>query len=203
MKIFRNFLFFSLLLMLAASCGRKAELNGFWGVRVGFSPHETQHTGLILFDDSTFYYFSRPNVDMAWELNTGRWVVEASKIHLMADGRFSLWLKVIDGELEMLDFEGNEVLSGKKVKLARVTDASWTDEISLVMTGKLLFLKGKPYFLPCNKLQLIGLDSLSTQQKQLENQIITARFSFIPEALYFKKQAGIQLESVFGPAECR
>lgn len=203
MKIFRNLLVFSLLLILAAACGRKTELTGFWGVRVGFSSHETQQTGLLLFGDSTFYYFSRPNLDMPWEFNTGRWVVKQGKIHLSADGRFSLWLKTVGGELEMLDFEGNEVLSGKQVRLARVSDESWNEEIGLVMTGRLLLTEGKPFFLPCGKYQLIGLAPLSMQQLQLENQIITARFSFIPEQLSLKKQAGIQLESVFGPAECQ
>jgi hypothetical protein len=130
-------------------------------------------------------------------------MMKSGKLHLSSDVRFNLWLKLIGKELEVLDYEGNERVSDKPVRFAKVAGPPWSNEISLVMTGKILLINSLPYFLPCNSFQPIRIISPTDNVQQIENQMVTARFSVSPEKLILIEDNGLKLESVFGPAECR
>ncbi|MBK9290501.1 MAG: hypothetical protein IPM52_02550 [Bacteroidetes bacterium] len=203
MRDIRILLYLSLLSLLLTACGRHGTLTGFWGVEVQFSPHETQHTGLVLFDDSTFYYFNRPNKELPWSLKTGTWTMRSGKIYLASDGFFNLWLQPKGNQLEILDFEGDAVISGKPVQLARTSAAPWSDEISVPMTGKLLLIESEPYFLPCNTFHFIRLAPLTDQQLGLVNQSLSVMLSVVPARVHTQKAEAIRLGGVFGPTECR
>ncbi|HMM10760.1 MAG TPA: hypothetical protein PKE03_01525 [Bacteroidales bacterium] len=203
MRVFAKLTITILLLLHLSSCNNNKVQTGFSAATVKFSAYETQHTGLWLADDSTFLFLSRPNEGMSWTLHSGRWRMTANKIYLDGGLGFGLWLKPVKGRLEILDFEGNEVISGKPVRLGKPDDQLWNQEINLVMTGKMISQDGVSYFLPCNTLQFIRLKEGIASTRQFDDRIITARLTLIPSEFKASEPPALSLESIFGPDECK
>lgn len=201
----RNSIFAGLILMITvfSACRRGEDLGGFWSATVKFSAHETQHMALALREDSTFYFISRPNEGMPWKLQFGIWSMNEGDILLKGEQQFSLWLRPVKNQLELLDYEGNEVLSGKPVRLSKSKDTFWNQEISVVMTGKVVELDGQRRFLPCGSFRFIPLvDEPANGPQITDNQAMTVMLAFVPSGLYGKQATGVRIGNVFGPAAC-
>lgn len=190
------------LLMISFGCSRKAEFTGFHATVIQFSEYETQHIGLALLHDSSFYYVSRTREDQPWTMHTGQWRITGGKVFLKANDDFSLWLKPRKDQLEVLDYEGNEVVSDRPLRLGKPKEALWNQEIRVVMTGKLLSMENEFYFLPCNAVQFFRIAKETVSPYQSFDQVFTLRLSFVPANLHDSQETLFRLESVFGPAEC-
>ncbi len=202
MKSNLGILFVSIFIMAFSSCSNEESLIGFRSASVKFSSHETQHIALALLEDSTFYYISRYNDGMPWKLQSGQWTVNEGDVLLKGYDQFNLWLRPVKNQLELLDFEGNQVLSGKAVQLGKSTDPIWDQELSIVMTGKVIDIEGKKYFLPCNSFHFMPLLGEVSADLAFPRQVITVMLSFVPSELYGKQPIGFKIANVFGPAEC-
>lgn len=203
MKALKVILYFTLLVFAIGSCSHNEQLAGFHSATVKFSSHETQHIALALLEDSTFFYVSRYNEGMPWKLQSGQWTVSEGDVLLKGYDQFNLWLRPVKNQLELLDFEGNQVLSGKAVRLGKSTDAIWDQELSIVMTGKVVDIEGKKYFLPCNSFHFMPLHGEVSADQAFPGQVITVMLSFVPSKLYGKHPIGFRIANVFGPAECK
>lgn len=203
MKANISILFVSIYILAFSSCSNDESLIGFRSATVKFSSHETQHIALALLEDSTFYYISRYNEGMPWKLQSGQWTVSEGDVLLKGYDQFNLWLRPVKNQLELLDFEGNLVLSGKAVRLGKSTDPIWDQELSIVMNGKVVDIQGKKYFLPCNSIHFMPLHGEVSADQAFTGQVITVMLSFVPSELYGKPPTGFRIASVFGPAECK
>ncbi len=122
MNISKRFLkaaFFLTGISLLFSCATQQNLNGFWGGELAFSEYEKMTSNLLLESDSTFFYLSQPleGVDPhgfvgCWDLKDGILVLDAGK-------SLQLMLMQKSDKLELLDFEGKEVIGQKKLVLEK------------------------------------------------------------------------------------
>ncbi len=197
-----NIFITALFILSFVSCRHNESLSGFHSAAVKFSSHEIQHIALALLEDSTFYYISRTNEGMPWRLQSGHWTMIGGDVLLKGYDQFNLWLRPVKNQLELLDFEANAVISGKAVRLTKTSDPLWDKEISVAMTGKLVDIEGKKFFLPCNSFQFIPLQGDVSAVEAFNSQAVALMLTFVPSKLAGHQHLGFRITNVFGPSSC-
>jgi hypothetical protein len=154
-KLFVKVSFILLVLSSFLSCSTQQNLNGFWGGDLAFSEFEVMTSDLLLESDSTFFYITWPLQGAEAQGYVGSWHVKDEILVLDGGKSLQLMLSPKEDKLELLDFEGKEVIGQKKLLLEK--------QIEGEITGKKFIATGRfHHFADASNFRFCGSDKLFT-----------------------------------------
>jgi hypothetical protein len=138
MRFKKLFVKVSFILLVASSflsCSTQQNLDGFWGGDLAFSEFEVMTSNLLLESDSTFFYINWPLQGAEAQGYVGFWHVKDEILVLDGGKSLQLLLAPKADKLELLDFEGKEVIGQKKLLLEKQNEGEITGK-KFIATGR-------------------------------------------------------------------
>jgi hypothetical protein len=158
MRFKKLFVKVSFILLVASSflsCSTQQNLDGFWGGDLAFSEFEVMTSNLLLESDSTFFYINWPLQGAEAQGYVGSWHVKDEILALDGGKSLQLLLAPKADKLELLDFEGKEVIGQKKLLLEKQNEGE--------ITGKKFIATGRfHHFADASNFRFCGSDKLFT-----------------------------------------
>lgn len=118
-----NVLFFTAVMLFLSACSTNTPLAGKYKGELRFSAWELLTAELILLEDSTFYYSSRPDENSEFTAYAGQWRLQGKTLRLDAGHEWQLWLKPGKNGLEVLDVDQKPVKGSNKLIMKLNTES--------------------------------------------------------------------------------
>jgi hypothetical protein len=117
MNRIKNTLLLAAVVMGLVACSPSVQLVGKYSGELRFSAWEIMSAKLMLLDDSTFFYWSRPDEQSEFTAYAGHWRLQGKTLQLDAGSEWQLWLRPNKNGLEVLDVDQQAVIGGNKLLL--------------------------------------------------------------------------------------
>lgn len=114
-----SLVFFAMMIIIVTACQTNTSTHGFWQGKLSFSNAEELTIDLELKTDSSFIFIKQLNNGEPGQAFFGNWQTKKNKIVLNGDSNFQLLLDAKPNKLQVLDYEGNEVIGSKKLELIK------------------------------------------------------------------------------------
>ncbi|MDP3461855.1 MAG: hypothetical protein Q8S18_03590 [Bacteroidales bacterium] len=112
------------------SASEKIEVSGFYSGSYVMSEMASAHSDLELFADSTFLLLRRINNDTIWTGILGIWTIRnGNQLQLGAGRDMQLYLKIMQGQLLILNSEGEMIDKEQQFVLKNIPDSSAFDRL--------------------------------------------------------------------------